>query len=157
MGITNHEYRIMNAEGRRPLLRHWLFVIRYLMFIVLANVALSAESASPRRIIDLNGTWEIAEGGMDAIPASFAHKVPVPGLVDMAEPAFVEVGKKSERRQAFWYRRTFVVDTSIPDVAMLKIHKARYGTKVWLNGKVVGEQVGVTGDLQIAAVVSHTA
>jgi beta-galactosidase/beta-glucuronidase len=59
----------------------------------------------------------------------------------MAEPGFEEVGKKSDRRQAFWYRREFTVDASIPDVAILKIHKAKYGTKVFLNGDVVGEHL----------------
>jgi len=94
-----------------------------------------------RKIINLDGAWEIAEGSMDSPPAAFAHKVPVPGLVDMAEPAFAEVGKKSDKRQAFWYRRTFAVKAEIPEVAILKIHKARYGTKVFLNGQVVGEHL----------------
>jgi beta-galactosidase len=94
-----------------------------------------------RRVIDLNGTWQVAEGAMDSIPKQFEHSVPVPGLIDMAKPAFAEVGKKSDRRQAFWYRRTFTVEGSIPATAILKIHKARYGTKVWLNGQVVGEHL----------------
>jgi len=97
--------------------------------------------ANARRIINLNGTWQIAEGSMESVPEIFMHKVPVPGLVDMAEPAFEEVGKKSPKRQAFWYRRTFKVDESVPDVAILKIHKAKYGTKVFINGQVVGEHL----------------
>ena len=97
--------------------------------------------AGPRRVIDLNGTWQVAEGTMDSIPRQFKHTVPVPGLVDMAEPALAEVGKKSERREAFWYRRTFTVEGTIPDVALLKINKAKYGTKVWLNGELVGEHL----------------
>ena len=94
-----------------------------------------------RRIINLDGTWEIAQGSMDLMPDSFRHKVPVPGLVDMARPAFDEVGKKSEERQAFWYRRKFTVDGEIPDVVILKIHKAKYGTKVFLNGELAGEHL----------------
>jgi len=94
-----------------------------------------------RRTIDLNGTWDIAEGAMEAIPQWFPHVVPVPGLVDMAEPAFDEVGKKSERREAFWYRRHFVVHGEVPPVAILKIGKAKYGTKVWVNGRLVGEHL----------------
>lgn len=123
------------------------------MYLILAFVSLLVwggclgEKNSPasrtdsRLVIDLNGVWEIAQGSMDSIPASFEHKVPVPGLVDMAEPEFEEVGKKSNRRQAFWYHREFTVDASIPDVAILKIHKAKYGTKVFLNGNVVGEHL----------------
>jgi hypothetical protein len=51
------------------------------------------------------------------------------------------VGVPSTRRQAFWHRRTFTVDGPVPAVARLKLHKARYGTKVWLNGQVVGEHL----------------
>jgi hypothetical protein len=101
----------------------------------------AGNKAGARKIINLDGAWEVAEGSMDSPPASFAHKVPVPGLVDMAEPAFAEVGKKSDKRQAFWYRRTFAVKAEIQEVAILKIHKARYGTKVFLNGQVVGEHL----------------
>jgi beta-galactosidase len=100
-----------------------------------------AADTGARRVLDLNGTWQVAEGSMDIIPQRFEHTVPVPGLVDMATPAFAGVGKKSDLRQAFWYRRTFTVDGSIPPVAILKIHKAKYGTEVRLNGQVVGEHL----------------
>ncbi|MBC8218520.1 MAG: hypothetical protein H8E73_08650, partial [Planctomycetes bacterium] len=43
---------------------------------------------SKRLVVDLNGTWEIAQGSVDSAPESFEHNVQVPGLVDMAEPAF---------------------------------------------------------------------
>jgi len=108
------------------------------------NQPKQADAPAPRvgrLVIDLNGTWEIAEGGMDSVPGNFERKVPVPGLVDLAEPAFEDVGKKSPRRQAFWYRRTFTVDADVPGVALLKIHKAKYGTKVLLNGSFVGEHL----------------
>jgi beta-galactosidase len=94
-----------------------------------------------RKVIRLDGDWQIAEGSVEATPKEFSHTVAVPGLVDMARPAFSEVGKKSARRQAFWYRRTFKVDGPVPEIAVLKLHKARYGTKVFLNRKVVGEHL----------------
>lgn len=99
----------------------------------------AALSAETRNVISLDGTWEIAEGSMQTPPASFAHHVPVPGLVDLATPSFPDVGKKSDRRQAFWYRRSFKVAGPIPPTALLKIHKAKFGTQVWLNGKHVGD------------------
>ena len=61
---------------------------------------------------------------MGAVPAEFDPPVPVPGLVDEARPAFAEVGQKSAKREAFWYRRTFRVKGEVPAVAMLKLHKA---------------------------------
>ncbi|RJP24796.1 MAG: hypothetical protein C4527_18175 [Candidatus Omnitrophota bacterium] len=94
-----------------------------------------------RRIINLDGVWDIAEGSMDAMPEQFAYRVPVPGLVDMSSPDFFEVGIKSARREAFWYHRTFRIDGEIPAFAILKIHKAKYGTKVYLNGEWVGEHL----------------
>jgi beta-galactosidase len=118
-----------------------MIVFACLMAFASVHQTVSAADPSPRRVIDLNGTWQVAEGPMDTIPTQFEHTVPVPGLVDMAKPAFAEVGKKSDKRQAFWYRRTFTVEGSIPAVAILKIHKACYSTKVWLNGQLVGEHL----------------
>ncbi len=109
--------------------------------LLVANAALCAEKGSLRKVIKLDGTWEIAQGSMHSIPESFDRRVPVPGLVDLARPAFAEVGRKSERREAFWYRRTFKVEGPIPTIAMLKIHKAKFGTKVFLNGEPVGQHV----------------
>ncbi|MCX8036492.1 MAG: hypothetical protein N3D11_05435 [Candidatus Sumerlaeia bacterium] len=104
-------------------------------------VSASLRAEKPRQIISLDGTWQIEQGAMDAVPKEFTHKVVVPGLVDLAKPAFAEVGTTSTLRQAFWYRRTFKVKGEIPAVAILKIHKARYGTKVWVNGQLVGEHL----------------
>ena len=91
--------------------------------------------------MSLDGEWQIAEGTMDQPPAEFKHKVTVPGLVELAQPPFGQVGVKSDRRQAFWYRRTFKIDGPLPPVAVLKIHKAMFGTKVFINGKPAGEHV----------------
>ena len=46
---------------------------------------------------------------MDAMPPVFDHEVPVPGLVDLATPAFAEVGnaKNAGHRQAFGNQRRF--------------------------------------------------
>ena len=78
---------------------------------------------------------------MDAVPAQFEHHVSVPGLVDEAQPGFAEVGLKSPRREAFWYRRTFRVKGEVPVVATLKLHKVAYGSRVFLNGILQGEHL----------------
>lgn len=105
-----------------------------------------------RTVISLDGQWEIAEGGMEHAPAKFDRRVPVPGLVDLATPPFESPGSNispaerlqrkrpaDPRREAFWYRRSFNLQGPAPEVARLKVNKARYGTKVMLNGKTVGE------------------
>jgi len=93
--------------------------------------------------------WQISEGGLDVIPARFDRQVPVPGLVDMAVPSFVEPGprvadrqlwrQKDPRRDAFWYRRSFEVRGPLPAVARLMIGKAMFGTRVFLNGVLLGD------------------
>ena len=109
-------------------------------------------SAQQRNTISLNGNWQIAEGKKDVIPLSFDHLVQVPGLVSLATPAFKDVGPRvkdrndntSQRdtlREAFWYRRTFSVKGDIPAIAVLKVAKAMFGTKVFLNGKAIGEHL----------------
>jgi beta-galactosidase len=108
-----------------------------------ALLALPAIGAGPRTVLSLDGEWDLAEGKMDSIPARFEHRVPVPGLADLAQPAFAEVGtKKSDAlREAFWYRRLFPVSGEVPAVARLKIHKAAYGCRVYLNGTLLGEHL----------------
>ena len=100
-----------------------------------------ARAEEARKTLTLDGTWQLAEGTMEASPKSFDHEVPVPGLVDMARPAFEEVGVKSARREAFWYRRTFSVAGPLPEVAVFKVHKAMFGTRVVLNGQPLGEHI----------------
>jgi hypothetical protein len=49
-----------------------------------------AENA--RKILSLDGDWQLAEGSLDAIPKVFDHQVVVPGLLSMAKPAFEGAG-----------------------------------------------------------------
>ena len=111
--------------------------------LMLAGLARTGLAAEGRRVICLDGTWQIAEGSMDQMPTSFGRKVPVPGLVDMAQPPFEGVGvnQRDTRREAFWYRRTFRLDGPVPPVARLKIFKAKFGTRVFLNEQLVGEHL----------------
>jgi hypothetical protein len=108
-------------------------------------------SDAGRRVISLDGAWEVAEGSMDQVPSDFSRTVPVPGLVSLAQPAFEQPGfegakgngnpRKDPRRDAFWYRRSFPVDGPVPAVAILKVGKAMFGTRVILNGRPVGEHL----------------
>ena len=110
---------------------------------LLLSAAAAETSRAARQEISLNGSWEIAEGSLDAMPREFDRQVPVPGLVDLAKPAFAEVGnaKSAEHRKAFWYRRSFTLDGPAPESAWLKVNKAMYGTRVFVNGKLVGDHL----------------
>ncbi len=115
--------------------------------------AVAAEAADRRTVVPLDGIWEAAEGGLASPPPVFDRTVPVPGLLDMASPPFespgatVPLDQRNEwwrtladpKREAFWYRRTFVLAGPVPEVARLKFHKAKYGLSVWLNGQKLGD------------------
>jgi beta-galactosidase len=118
--------------------------------IVLIGYALAAAAGpTSRKTLSLDGRWQIAEGALEAVPAKFEHEVVVPGLVDMANPPFDQPGpkvasrnkvpQKDPRRDAFWYRRTFRIIGPIPAVATLKVSKAMFGTRVLLNGTLLGD------------------
>ncbi|MCX7048884.1 MAG: discoidin domain-containing protein [Candidatus Sumerlaeota bacterium] len=109
----------------------------------LITAAAQAQGAENRRVIPLDGVWQIAEGAMDAAPAKYDRRVPVPGLADMAQPAFDDVGtpKSNDLRKAFWYRRAFTIEGAVPPISLLKIHKAMFGTRVILNGKLLGDHI----------------
>ena len=152
--------------------------------MVLALQTASAEPVVPqqtnqqsdrRTTISLNGAWQIAESvSPDEIPTVFDHTVVVPGMVNLAQPAFPDVdlfasheylirwGKRYpwggpeilakdaplpvigiplQKRNYFWYRKTITAPEK-REVVLLKINKSQFGTKVWLNGKAVGEHLG---------------
>ena len=125
----------MKASSRLTLMR--------CMLLLLPLSLLGAGSADMqlRRTLNLDGQWQIAQGGMDKVPEKFEHTVPVPGLVDLAIPVFRDVGIKTGERSAFWCRRTFTLEGSVPAVATLKIGKAMFGASVILNGKPLGEHL----------------
>ncbi|HZZ17806.1 MAG TPA: glycoside hydrolase family 2 TIM barrel-domain containing protein [Opitutaceae bacterium] len=102
-------------------------------------IVLLATAAFGQRIdMSLDGRWQVAEGvSPNEIPATFSREIPVPGLIDMASPSFASVGAKSDKRAYYWYRRTFEVARTPSPVTLLKINKAFYGTKVFVNGQAV--------------------
>lgn len=130
-------------------MKNTLKFVSLIITIYLSMGTVNASINTGRVVILLNGVWQIEEGEMDKIPTKFNHEVVVPGLIDMAKPAFIEPGpevanrgafsQKDLRRDAFWYRRTFQITDTIPDVAKLKVGKAKYGTRVFLNGKLIGD------------------
>ena len=66
-------------------IRGWAFLLAG-GIAMLAN--LDTRGADARRVISLNGTWQVAEGKLDEVPPALDHTVPVPGLLDMATPSF---------------------------------------------------------------------
>jgi beta-galactosidase len=133
-------------------------------------LAFAFELQAARTTLSLDGRWQIADSlEADTPPHSFPHTVPVPGLANLAQPAFEKVdsfysrehlanriraklapddwltnywkGKVDQDRNYFWYRKTFRAPAK-SDFALLKINKAQFGTAVWLNGQKVGDYSG---------------
>ncbi len=138
-------------------------------FAIVFLLALSLTAFSQRETLSLNGIWEIEESiSADKIPAKFQHKVEVPGLANLAVPAFdkvdkfyskeyygnywakpalqklgavgdtMKIGYSFQERNYFWYRKSFETKSGF-EAVILKINKAQFGTAVWVNGKKAGE------------------
>src|SRR5690242_7458655 len=72
--------------------------------------------AGDRTIISLNGTWQIEDSkDADAIPASWRHKVPVPGLSHSSEPAFAQVDQFDSRQMI----QNLVAQGKLPKIALV--------------------------------------
>jgi len=128
-----------------------------------------AGGLAERITVPLDGDWRIEESkGAEEIPKSFGHAVPVPGMANLATPAFPNVdmfdsrevisnriskgmlpesamvstrGVPRQDRNYFWYQRTFRAPAR-KQAAILKVNKAQFGTAVWLNGEKIGEHLG---------------
>lgn len=144
-------------------------VAALVVLLVLPLASRADERRSGREVVDLNGDWSVEEGvAPDAIPASFRHTVAVPGLTDQARPGFTDVdhyetheyvwtmkrygvlpaseacdglARTRQTRRYFWHARTFASPPRRGQ-ATLVVHKAQFGTAVWLNGRKVGEHAG---------------
>ncbi len=106
-----------------------------LMLSVLAF--LSCQDAPKRLVVSLDGPWQIAKTAGE-LPEAFTSSAPVPGLVDLASPALDTPGTKYDGGW-YWYRRTLETPAGDFQKTTLKIFKAMYHTKVYVNGTFVGE------------------
>ena len=112
-----------------------------LFFLFLLFFSNCRENVIRRQVISLNGIWEIAKtDSMTAIPTEFKAKIEVPGLVDMSRPK-IDRQDSVYTNSVYWYKRSFSVEDLSAPVVELKINKSAYHTWVFLNKKLVGENV----------------
>jgi beta-galactosidase/beta-glucuronidase len=99
------------------------------------------QPANKRMEISLNGTWKMAKtDSITQIPSSFTSEAAVPGLVDMASPS-VDNQDTAYNNSVYYYKSSFVTNETDAEIVQLKINKAKYHTRIFLNGKQVGENV----------------
>jgi beta-galactosidase len=97
----------------------------------------SLDHRKARNECSLNGLWQLQPGTASERPREFQSVVPVPGLVDLAEPPYDWDGPDFH-----WYRTEFeLADHEVAPLVFLRIGQAQYGTAVWLNGKEVGSSI----------------
>jgi hypothetical protein len=127
--------------------------IFFQMTLGLTCLLCACRPAAERQIISLNGEWQIAKTDGE-VPDEYTSVTPVPGLVDMAVPTLDAIAMPeadaahNENRPSYgyregwyWHRRSFDVPCTDGEVIRLKIFKARYHTKVYVNGQFAGENV----------------
>ena len=89
---------------------------------------------------NLNGEWEFAQTARDAqVPASFEERILVPFAV---ESALSGVTRAVTPEEAIWYRRTFEAVPREGQRLLLHFGGVDWETKVWVNGKEVGNHRG---------------
>lgn len=101
-------------------------------------MVLHADPSKPRNTFSLNGMWEIQPGGAEPPVAEWNHRVPVPGLVDLAAPSY-----DWRQNQYHWYRIRFRMDPAAEfPIVLLILEQAMFGTEVWMNGRHIGGDIG---------------
>lgn len=118
----------------------WLLAALAVHLLAAPGVLQAADGAAtaPRVLVSLSGTWQCEPGEPDGPPARWTHAVPVPGLVDLCEPAL-----KWEDHQYFWHRTSFRLPPgSEKRRARIRIDQSQFGSEVWLNGKRLGSYNG---------------
>ena len=113
--------------------------MKQLIFFSIFTLCLmtSCDKSNNRLTVNLNGEWQITKTG-GALPETFLSVVNVPGLVDNASPALDTLGTLYPEGW-YWHKRQFNLENTDFDIIELKIFKAKYHTKVYINGKFAGE------------------
>jgi len=114
----------------------WIFPL-----VVLLTILTCCEDGSAdRKYINLNGEWSITRtDSFKLFPEIFSSKIPLPGLVDLAIPS-LDTGN-TFFDGVYWYKKSFVLDGQYPDLIQLKIGKAKYHAKIYVNEQYAGEML----------------
>jgi hypothetical protein len=109
-----------------------------IVLIILLPFLFSCGNDKPQRqVVSLNGSWETAKTD-GALPESFPSVAPVPGVVDLATPVLDTAGTTYQDGW-YWHKRTFDLADASYEIIRLKIYKAKYHTRVYINGQFAGE------------------
>jgi beta-galactosidase len=132
----------------------------HVLAAVLVLQLLPARSQDGRVTIDLNGTWEFDQTREAFPPQQFTRKIPVPGLIHLAQPRIDQyqvffakpekvesVGEHDVTKLHYeprynWYRRTVRVPPELRGKqAVITLLKSMYVTQVYVNRMDVGSSM----------------
>jgi beta-galactosidase len=127
------------------------------LLVICCMMADGLLSAAPRHTISLNGVWRFDQTETAFPPKKFTRTIPVPGLVNMAEPKIDQYNKlygKSATAQNKtdhkvldtqytpmynWYRKVVELPANLSGKeAVLTIKKSQFVTQVFVNGMDAG-------------------
>lgn len=130
------------------------FLFLFLIASLWLNIIYAGE---PRTTINLNGTWEFDQTTTAFPPKKFTRKIPVPGLVHLAEPKIEDYDKFFKRSDKVefkeqhnlynldytprysWYRKTVTIPKEFEgQEGVITIKKSQYVTQVYVNGIDMG-------------------
>jgi len=117
-------------------------IVFVLACLILFLISINGIANNPRYVMDLCGQWEFEQTEKAYPPGKFTRKIPVPGLIDLAEPRIYQyerlfLGDNDPRYS--WYRYTFSVPKeSRGKKAVLTVLKSRFNTQVILNDVDLG-------------------
>ncbi|HLA39079.1 MAG TPA: glycoside hydrolase family 2, partial [Candidatus Glassbacteria bacterium] len=114
-----------------------------------------APAAQFRHVIDLNGAWEFDQTEAAFPPKKFTRRIPVPGLIFLAEPRidqFEDYYAGTYQPRYNWYRRKFSVPADLKgSQATVTLLKSKYVTQVYLNGLDLGRSIACYTPVEFAA------
>lgn len=121
---------------------------------------LSSQENQTRMIINLNGTWDFEQTLNAYPPGAFTRKIPVPGLIHLAEPKiqdydkFFQKPEKAERKfdanlydinytpKYSWYRKKVFIPQELENLdGVITIKKSQFVTHVYINGMEAGSSM----------------
>lgn len=130
-----------------------------LILVMMFNVYLVHPQIA-RTTINLNGIWEFDQTTSAFPPEKFTRKIPVPGLIHLAEPKIADYEKffkrpdNPEAREQFnlynldytprysWYRKMVFIPKVLENKkGTITIKKSQYVTQVYINGMDMGTSV----------------
>jgi len=132
--------------------------LRLALLLLFSATTATFAAEGGRVTIGLNGVWDFQQTNTAAVPRVFNHKIPVPGLVHMAEPKldqcdlFFSPARQDGKtpfptRPAYeprynWYRRLVQVPKELEgQEAVLSILKSQFVTQVFVNGMDAGSSM----------------